>query len=78
MRYQELDMYWKRIFELEWISLCEGSKAIAALIVSSDGTIISEGTVGTGFVPGLIVVAAIVVIVVSLMKKGQRSCSTKN
>ncbi|MBQ7944040.1 MAG: nucleoside deaminase [Lachnospiraceae bacterium] len=43
MRYQELDMYWKRIFELEWISLCEGSKAIAALIVSSEGEIISEG-----------------------------------
>lgn len=43
MRYHELDMYWKRIFELEWISLCEGSKAIAALIVSNDGTIISEG-----------------------------------
>lgn len=43
MRYHELDKYWKRIFELEWISLCEGSKAIAALIVSTDGTIISEG-----------------------------------
>ena len=43
MRYQELDTYWKRIFELEWISLCEESKAIAALIVSDDGTIISEG-----------------------------------
>ena len=43
MRYQELDTYWKRIFELEWISLCEGSKAIAALIVSNEGDIISEG-----------------------------------
>lgn len=43
MRYQELDKYWKRIFELEWISLCEGSKAIAALIVSNEGEIISEG-----------------------------------
>lgn len=43
MRFQDLDQYWKRIFELEWISLCEGSKAIAALIVSNDGTIISEG-----------------------------------
>ena len=42
MRYRELDTYWKRIFELEWISLCEGSKAIAALIVSDDGEIISE------------------------------------
>ena len=43
MRYQELDAYWKRIFELEWISLCEGSKAIAAIIVSNEGEIISEG-----------------------------------
>ena len=43
MRYQDLDMYWKRIFELEWTSLCEGSKAIAALIVSHNGKIISEG-----------------------------------
>ena len=43
MRYKELDAYWKRIFELEWISLCEGSKAIAALIVSDKGEIISEG-----------------------------------
>lgn len=43
MQYQELDTYWKRIFELEWISLCEGSKAIAALIVSDEGEIISEG-----------------------------------
>jgi len=43
MRYQELDTYWKRIFELEWISLCEGSKAIAALVVSNEGEIISEG-----------------------------------
>ena len=43
MRYQDLDLYWKRIFELDWISLCKGSKAIAALIVSDDGAIISEG-----------------------------------
>ena len=43
MRYQDLDTYWKRIFELEWLALCEGSKAIAALIVSNEGEIISEG-----------------------------------
>ncbi len=43
MKYKELDKYWKRIFELEWESLCEGSKAIAALIVSDRGEIISEG-----------------------------------
>lgn len=43
MKYKELDKYWRRIFELEWESLCEGSKAIAALIVSDSGEIISEG-----------------------------------
>ena len=51
---------------------------VVAFLVYQIGTIISEGTVGTGFVPGLIVVAAIAAIIVSLMKKGQRSCSTKN
>ncbi len=53
MRYQELDTYWKRIFELEWISLCEGSKAIAALIVSNEGEIISEGRnkIGEAIIP---------------------------
>lgn len=43
MKYRDLDKYWQRIFELEWESLCEGSKAIAALIVSDSGEIISEG-----------------------------------
>lgn len=43
MKYKDLDKYWQRIFELEWESLCEGSKAIAALIVSDSGEIISEG-----------------------------------
>lgn len=43
MRYVELDQYWKRIFELEWESVCEKSKAIAALIVDTEGNIISEG-----------------------------------
>lgn len=43
MKYKDLDKYWQRIFELEWESLCEGSKAIAALIVSDHEEIISEG-----------------------------------
>ncbi len=43
MKYQELNKLWKRIFELEWESLCETSKAIAALIVDENGEIISEG-----------------------------------
>lgn len=43
MKYCELDQYWQRIFELEWESLCHKSKAIAAIIVDTDGKIISEG-----------------------------------
>lgn len=43
MKYNEIDMYWKRIFLLEWESICEKSKAIAALIVFENGGIISEG-----------------------------------
>jgi len=43
MRYSELDRYWKRIFWLEWESVKETSKAIAALIVSENEGIISEG-----------------------------------
>lgn len=43
MRFAELPVYWRRIFELEWESVCEGSKAIAAVIVDEKGGIISEG-----------------------------------
>ncbi|MBQ9120122.1 MAG: nucleoside deaminase [Lachnospiraceae bacterium] len=43
LRYSDLSLPWKRIFELEWESICEGSKAIAAVIVNENGEIISEG-----------------------------------
>lgn len=43
MKYGNLPIHWKKIFELEWISLCEGSKAIAAVITDETGKIISEG-----------------------------------
>ena len=43
MRYSELEHPWNRIFELSWQSVCVGSKAIAAVILSEDGEIISEG-----------------------------------
>lgn len=42
MKYSELQHPWNRIFELSWQSVCKGSKAIAAVILSEDGTIISE------------------------------------
>ena len=43
MRYNDVESPWKRIFELSWQSICAGSKAIAAVILSEDGEIISEG-----------------------------------
>ena len=43
MKFCELEHPWNRIFELSWQSVCNGSKAIAAVILSEDGTIISEG-----------------------------------
>lgn len=43
MKYSDLKTPWKRIFELSWQSVCAGSKAIAAVIVSAEGEIISEG-----------------------------------
>ena len=43
MRFEELPLHWQRIFELEWLSVQEGSKAIAAVIADDAGNIISEG-----------------------------------
>ena len=43
-----------------------------AFFVYQIGTLITTGAVGTGFLPGLIVVAAIVAIVVSLMQKAKK------
>ena len=43
MKFSELQHPWNRIFELSWQSVCEGSKAIAAVILSEEGEIISEG-----------------------------------
>ena len=43
MRYEDLDDIWKNIFELEWESLINKSKAIAALITDENGNIISTG-----------------------------------
>jgi len=43
MKYNELSPAWQRVFALAWKSLLQGSKAIAAVIVSDTGEIISEG-----------------------------------
>lgn len=43
MVFSELSRPWQRVFELAWLSLCEGSKAIGAVIVNEEGEIVSEG-----------------------------------
>ena len=40
-----------------------------AFLVYQIGTLVTTGSLGTGFVPGLIIVAAIVAIIISLMRK---------
>ena len=45
---------------------------VTAFLVYQIGTLITEGTVGTGFVPGLIVVAVIVSSVVYIIKKQEK------
>ena len=45
---------------------------VVAFFVYQIGTLITEGTVGNGFVPGLIAVAAIVGVVISLIKKTEK------
>ena len=45
---------------------------VVAFLVYQIGTLITEGTIGTGFVPGLIVVVAIVAFVIYLIKKADK------
>ena len=45
---------------------------VTAFLVYQIGTLMTEGTVGTGFVPGLIVVAAIIAVVVYMIKKQEK------
>ena len=46
---------------------------VVAFLVYQIGTLITVGTVGTGFVPGLIAVIVIVAIIASLIKKANKS-----
>ena len=46
---------------------------VVAFLVYQIGTLITLGTVGTGFVPGLIAVIVIVAIIASLIKKANKS-----
>ena len=45
---------------------------VVAFLVYQIGTLITEGTIGTGFISGLIVVAAIVAVVVYIIKKQEK------
>ncbi|MBR3786448.1 MAG: ferrous iron transport protein B [Firmicutes bacterium] len=51
------------------IALQFGTGYVVAFLVYQIGTLITTGSVGTGFVPGLIVVAALAAIVITLIKK---------
>ena len=48
-----------------------------AFLVYQIGTLITDGTVGTGFVPGLVVVAGIAAIVIALTRKADKSLAKK-
>ena len=46
--FNDLPLPWQRVFELEWSSVCNGSRAIAAVITDENGSIISEARNCTG------------------------------
>lgn len=46
--FKDLPRPWQRVFELEWESVCRGSRAIAAVITDRSGEIISEARNRTG------------------------------
>jgi len=45
---------------------------VVAFLVYQIGTLITAGTLGQGFLPGLIVTAAIVAFIISLIKKADK------
>ena len=59
------------------IALQLGIGYTIGFLVYQIGTLITEGTVGAGFVPGLIVVAAIVAIVVYLINKTNKELAAE-
>ena len=50
---------------------------VIAYLVYQIGTLITAGSVGTGFIPGLIVVAAIASIVIYLIKKADKELAAE-
>ena len=59
------------------IALQLGTGYVVAYLVYQIGTLITAGTVGSGFLPGLVVVAAIVAIVVYLCKNADKKLKTE-
>ena len=43
MRWTEVEKEWKKVFELSWVSFCEGNLPIAAIITDNLGNILSTG-----------------------------------
>ncbi|MDF2545151.1 MAG: conserved rane protein of unknown function [Anaerosolibacter sp.] len=54
-----------------------GMGYVVAFITYQVGTLITTGAVGTGFIPGLVVVAALIGIVVYLVRKGNKRAQEK-
>ncbi len=50
---------------------------VVSFLVYQIGTLITEGTVGAGFIPGLIAVVVIVAIIASLVMKGSKSMTAE-
>lgn len=48
-----------------------------AFFVYQIGTLLTEGTLGTGFIPGLVAVAGIVAIIVGLIRKANRNIAAE-
>ncbi len=50
---------------------------VVAFFVYQIGTLVMEGTLGNGFIPGLIAVAAIVAFIISLIKKTEKTMASE-
>ena len=59
------------------IALQFGTAYVLAFAVYQIGTVITLGHVGSGFVPGLIAVAALISVAVGLMIKGNKKASVR-
>ncbi len=59
------------------IGLQFGTGFVVAFLVYQFGTLFTAGTLGAGFIPGLIVTAALIALVVWLVKKGNKLAANK-